>query len=252
MNERIEHRYLGAIRFLDRTTGAIVSSPMELYAAGVSLFRNRSSLHLISAAPRFDNYVNAFNDPPEPEDAPIRIPIRCADPAGRYLPRIFTLALPRNPDPAHRAEDDSLFRPVEVRLYPSPNGRIGANWSIIRASVSRQGGGVPIAGALLQVVRESDGALLGSGFSDERGEALVAVAGVPVTDFAAGDPGGEATGPVVVSEVQVRVEISHDPAAGWPADCEAVELQHAAFIKATKRLNLRTGRMETITVAITG
>jgi len=247
----IDHRYLGAIRFVDRVAGGAVSGMMGLSAPGVAVFRNRSGLYVIAEAPRFEKYVVAFDKPKAPAGSPRSVMFRCSDPSGRYLPRTFPVLLPRDPDPANRASADSLFQPVRVKLYPSARADLAVNWSIIRASLARKANRRPIAGALLRVVRVSDHIVLGSGFSDEDGEAVVAIAGIPVTDFAGGDPTGMATGPVVVSEVQATLEISVNPSAGWPCNCEEVEAQHAGFVRTTEPLTLRTGRTERVTVSIT-
>ena len=79
----------------------------------------------------------------------------------------------------------------------------------------------------------------------------MAIAGIPVTDFAAGDPSAPASGPVVVSEVAAALEVSCNPALSWPLDCEAAEAQHNGHVRATLPLMLRTGRAETIPVSIT-
>lgn len=251
MTELVDHRYLGAISFLDRITGTLVTAPLQLAARGVTLRRNRSALYVITAAPDFDRYVASFNDPTPPVGGQRSCIFSCSDPAGNYLPRSFTILLPRDPASANVANSDSLFRPVEVPLYPTAKAMLGVNWSAVRVAVTRQGSLTPVRGALLRVVRTSDSVLLGSSFSDERGEALVAIAGIPVTDFAAGDPSGPATGPVVVSEVAATLEVSCNPASSWPLDCEAAEAQHSGFVKATLPLQLRTGRTETIPVSIT-
>ena len=251
MTDQIDHRYLGALRFVDRVTGGAVSGMISLDAPGVSVFRNRSGLYVIAAAPRFEKYVAAFDNPKPPANSPRPITFTCSDPSGRYLPRMITVQLPRDPDPTKRDNPASLFQPVTVKLYPSPRAEVGVNWSLIRVSLTRTTNKRPIRGALLRVVRDSDQAVLGSGFTDDDGEALVAIAGIPVTDFAVGGPGGAATGPVVVTQVPATLEMSVNPAAGWPCNCEEVEQQHPGFVKATEPVTLRTGKSERVAVSIT-
>ena len=66
---------------------------------------------------------------------------------------------------------------------------------MIRASVTAQATGQPLSGALLRVERTSDATYLAGGISDSRGEALVAIPGIPVTTWE------EGSGPVLTNEV---------------------------------------------------
>lgn len=253
MAEQVDRRVLGAVRAVDRATGRIVSARLSVTAPGVRFVRNRSNLYVVFAAPGLDAHTWAFERPPRhPRLRTVLATASITDPTGRYLPRTFALRLPRDPAPQRRGEPDSLFTPVEVALYPAAAAPIGNNWSTVRARIATAVGAAP--GALLRVVRPGDGTVLGSGIADRRGEALVVVPGVPITNFseeeADGEDGGDAEAPVVVSEVPARLEVSLRAGATWPVDPDELEQDHAAALRATRDITLRTGRTERVSVEL--
>jgi hypothetical protein len=72
--------------------------------------------------------------------------------------------------------------------------------------------------------------------SDARGEALVAVPGIPVTIWGAG------AGPVLVSEVDVTLETVFDPDAPAMPDPDDLEIRHAALPTGALAVRLAAGR----------
>jgi hypothetical protein len=268
MIERIEQRVLGALRLVDRVTRTSLTRPMRLNADNADLVRNASGYYVVTAAQGLDLHTAAFPQPPAaPALAANTYTFTITDPRNRYLPRIITLRLPRDPNPAHAVNADSLFRPVDVAMYPAGTALITGNWSTIRAAVTQGPDPLtapPARGALLMVIDEADGTRLASGISDERGEALVIVPGVPVTKFADEEAGGGGAGggggghghggnvpPVVVNTLPVRLEVSLDPAAGWPVNPDILEVNHEANRRLSMPLTLSTGRMEKVTINIT-
>ncbi|HNQ03553.1 MAG TPA: hypothetical protein PKH69_02970 [Thiobacillaceae bacterium] len=218
--ERVERRVLGALRCIDATTGATIEQDLEVGLAtpdgeAARLLRNRSGLYVITLAPGLEAHAAAFAQPPA--DAPRAYVATVRDPAGRYLPRRAGLGLPRDPDPAHADQAGSLFRPVEVPLYPSGSAPAGANWAVLRISLV-EAGGDRLGGALLRVVR--NGTVLARGLTDWRGEGMLPVAGVPVTTWS-DDPNL-----VVVNTLDVQVEAVFDPAAGRRVRAAEVAADH--------------------------
>ncbi len=212
--EREERRVLGAIEFVDATTGARIDAPLRLAAAGAAaaappaLLRNRTGLHVVRGWPPLAAHADAFDAPPAaPAVGSLRLDLTVADPAGDYLPRAFSLALPRDPDPARRGEAGSLFVPQRVELMRAARARLGANWSRLDVQVSEAASGDALGGALVEV-RDEGGALLARGLTDWRGEAVVPVAGVPVTTWS------NDAGAVVATEIAVTVRAFFVPAAG--------------------------------------
>ena len=133
--------------------------------------------------------------------------------------------------------------PAEVRMYPSPAGPTWPGWALIRATVKPapqlgDTGKERIANALLRVVRVSDDALIGSGMSDARGEALVGVAGIPITSFGSGN------GPVLETTVDVVIEVIADPNATGAPDPDDLETNRATLlVKTSPQLELASGRV---------
>ena len=255
--ERVERRVLCAVRFVDVTTGLPVDVPLEVRTGDdVALRRTLRGYHVtggapIRATPRgyyvlrtvrgLEPHEDAFAAPPD-TPAVDTVPITLTVVDGRvqrYLPRRRTVRLPRATD---RDSAGSLFRPVEVRLFPSPAARTSAGWAVVRASLVDDATSVPIAGALVVVRRESDNELLGRGLSDDRGEALVAVAGIPVTTW------GDGAGPVLATHVDVRIEVMVDPGASQPPDPDDLETRIASLVVVPDRLALGSGVDQSLTI----
>lgn len=215
--ERLEHRVLGALRFVDAATNREISAPLDLAAVeGKARFvRSRGGLQVIWAWSGLESHAAAFDSPPPLPavgSVPFRLDVR--DPAGVYLPRRATLPLPRDPDPAGRDDPDSLFQPAVVPLYRAPAAPTGTNWAVVRATVLDSGTADHLGGAVLRVVR--NGQVLARGLTDGRGEGVLPVVGIPMLTFgAAVDPGDEEDdGAVVVDTVAVTVEAIMAPEGG--------------------------------------
>lgn len=202
--ERFEWRVLAALRPIDATTGATIEAPLRITGEGARIVRNRSGFHVVHEWTRLAAHATEFLQPPAtPAIGSETLHIRIDDPSGRYLPRLAALGLPRNPD---GDAPDSLFDAIDIPLYPAPSAALGTNWCALRVSVGAQPGGDALGGALLRVV--AGGRVLARGLSDWRGEALVAVAGVPVTTWSADADA------VVATHVDAVLEVCHDPDLG--------------------------------------
>lgn len=208
--ERIDTRVLGALRCIDAATRVQVATPLDVRIAGATVRRNRSGLYVIVRAEApltLAAHEAAFdNAPGTPTVGDVTLSVTVSDPAGHYLPRRASLALPRDPQPANAASPESLFRPVELPLYPSAIAPTGMNWSVLRLSVHETGSLDALGGALL--LARAGGNVLARALTDWRGEALLPVPGVPVTTWS-DDPDE-----VVVTELAARVEWCFDPAPG--------------------------------------
>lgn len=256
--ERLESRVLGALRCVDAATRAAIEPPLRVSADGARIRRNGSGLYVLVQADALAAHEAAFDAPPAlPAPGTVTLAIEVSDPSMRYLPRLVSLSLPRDPAPDAPAAQ-SLFTPVELPMYPSPAGTTGVNWSLLRVTV-RDDGGQALGGALL-IVR-SGGQVLARGLSDGRGEALVAVPGVPVTTWS------DAPGAVITSTIDAALEVVFDPAAGsrTPAaelaqgreptvppvvDPDALEARRAGLPQATRSVQLAAGRSQALSIAI--
>ena len=261
MLDRLERRVLGAIRLIDATTGRPLQRPLSVSAEGVRFLVNRAQLYVISRAPGLDAHSAAFAAPPEtpaPGSAPIEITID--DPLGEYLPRRATIPLPRSAAPG--ADEPDLFAPEAVRVLPSPNAALRQNWSGVRLSL-RLADERPVRGALINLRRSAEdgaaedgpdadeGELVASGLSDERGEALVILPGLPVSRSAgASEPTEEPQpepddGEVTTPETPVTLEIVVDPDLPWPVDPARLMANRAQWRRAVENgaVDLATGRV---------
>lgn len=249
MVELVERRVLGAIAFVDAATGAAVEAPLTLRADRLGFLRNRSGLWVVNrlrpvtpAEHALAAHLRVFEAPPtEPAAESLAFPVEVTDPLGRYLPRIVTLALPRPPA--------AVASPVEAMLWPSPRAPMAPNWASLRATLRRREGGedLPFAGARLSVRRAADDAVLAQGFSDARGEVVVAVPGLPVIDFTApanGDGGGPPP-PVGTATVPVRLAVHAAATPAFPPDPDAIAADPHAWVPVADPMpepELGTGR----------
>ena len=245
MTELLDRRILGAVRFVDATTRQKIQDPLDVRADGVRFVRNRASLYVIASAVGLEKHVDAFDQPPAaPAVGSVKTPAQVSDPAGRFLGRTFTLELPRDPtlDPADGA---SLFHPLDVALFPSSTADVSPGWALIRASVTKAGGAAA-PGALVRVLAHTGGAVMAMGLADGRGEALVAVPGIPVTTFGA-EPGD----PVTTSEVSVGLETIYDAAAGaWPDPDSIVQRKALLPTSTAADVKLASGRVVTTSLVV--
>jgi hypothetical protein len=245
--ESLTRRVLAALRVVDGVTGQPILSPLSLIGAGTVWVRNRGGMHVLIEMPGLEGHQDALLSPPSsPSVGSLSAVVEVRDMGSTYLPRRQTIRLPRDPDPAHAGDGSSVFQPIESRLYLSPSAPISTAWAVIRASVVREGGQQGLGGALIRVLRTGDGQVLARGLSDARGEALVAVPGIPVTTWEA------SSGPVTGTEVDVQVEVVVDPAAGNVPDPDALEANRETLPSRQTVMKLASGRtvVRTLTVAI--
>jgi hypothetical protein len=258
--ERMEHRVLGAFRCVDATTLAPIDDPLTVSAAGARLTRNRTGLYVIRSWTALAAHESVFDEPPAvPPIGDETLVIAVHDPTGRYLARRVAIPLPRDPSPAHAGDANSLFRAIDVPMYTSANAPLSANWVELRASVRETVSDDALGGALLRVV--ADSRVLARGLTDWRGEALVPVAGVPVTTWST-EPDA-----VIVTEIAASLECYFDAAVGsrTPAlivragmapdrpplpDPDAIERLRATLPQTVTPVVLAAGRSLAVTVGV--
>lgn len=243
MSEASDRRVLGAVRFRDAVTRLDVTAPLRVTAPGVRWIRNLRGWYVAADAPGLEAHTFSIDKPPtQPAAGKVPVALAAEDPTGTYLPRRALLTLPRDPDPAKKDNASSLFAPAEVDLFPAPAAPTMPGWAVLRVTLMTRAG-KPAAGALLRVVRKgSSGELLGRGMTDARGEALVAVAGIPVTTW---DDEGQ-TG-VLATEVDARLEAHYTPAAAAAGDIDALARLKPA---ATQEVKLASGRTMAVKLTV--
>lgn len=204
--EWLDRRVLGAIQLVDAITGETVRDRVRVAATGVQMVQNRSGRWVVFATPGIEAlqpYTDAFPVPPvAPALESIAIALSMRDASGFYLPRQQLIQLPRNPD---AAASNSLFQPIAVSMYRSPVASVAPGWAVIRATVIDQANGRRLPWALIRVVQTVPAAAVTLSQADWRGEALIAVPGIPVAMSSSGN------GAVLTREVAVTLEVVVDP-----------------------------------------
>lgn len=240
--EHVDRRVLGAIQLRDAVTRLRITGPLLVQGAGVRLIRNLSDLHVIVAAPGFRAYSAWVKEPPAaPAVVPATLELTITDPGRSYLPRRFSVTLPRDIDPQRADQADSIFQPIDVDLFPSPVARTAGGWAVIRATVVKAGSNPPepLPHALLRVIGPRNGVegVLGLGLADGRGEALVAVPGIAATNWDAAEDG-----PVVSAEISVTVEALYDKDAGEIPNPDRLNTLWESAPTGSASVKLATGR----------
>jgi hypothetical protein len=238
----LDHRALAAVAFVDATTRVRVRETLRLTAPGASFVRNRSGAYAVTAMRGLEKHLDQLAKPPDvPGIGSIRVDITVEDPTRRYLPRLARLQLPRDPDLDHVDQPGSLFQIPQIALYPAPVAPIYPGWAVVRVSVKRQGTSDGLPWTLLRLRKATVDASveppLGRGLADARGEALVAVSGIPVTNWDAADDG-----PVLSSDVDAVLEAYFDPNAGSPPDPDLIYQKRNSLAKASVNVRLASGR----------
>jgi hypothetical protein len=239
----VSRRVLAGVRPLDAVTGERLLGRVEAEAPGVRWVRNRGGDLVAVGAAGLAAHADAPGLPPaEPPLGSAVVTVTMRDPARVYLTRLVRVALPRDHAPGGADEPDSLFQPVPCPMFRGPAAPVGPNWAVLRVRVADEAGDGVLAGALLRLVRAADDVLLGGGLTDDRGEALVAAAGIPVTTW-----GESADDDVIVTEVAARLEVVHDPDAAVP-DPGDLEDRRADLLVRSADVTLASGRHEPISL----
>lgn len=180
MLERLDHRCLGAIEFVDAITGARVRDPLKVRSDRLDLRANGSALYVIRGAQGLEAHVDAFEAMPTVPafEAAGEFELEVADTQQRYLARRARIKLPRKEAPLSDAA--SVLNPLQVTLYPSGARPVEASWAVLRASVCVVDGArrIGLANAWLTLTSSLAGVAPATALTDARGEALLAVPGV--------------------------------------------------------------------------
>jgi hypothetical protein len=148
----------------------------------------------------------------------LQLDIRPTDPA--LGARRAAVALPRDPDPAHADQADSLFRPIRIALLPTPMAALTGLTAALCVTVRRADDARRIEGALVRL-RPAGGRPEARAMTDAAGDALLLVPGVPLAS-----PGA---GAVVRPDIAADLDAVVDPVlARFHRDAEIAEARDAA------------------------
>jgi hypothetical protein len=247
-----DRRLVAALQFVDATTGASIRQPLQLQArsARSQFVRNLSGHYVLMTTPGFEDYSQTFDLNELATTLANRVlTIDVTDPSGQYLPRQCSLSLPRNSaiDPASVAAETSLFQPVRIALYPSASAPVSPGWAVLRATVVNALTSERLPWALVVATTDGTTALAQA---DWRGEALIAIPGIPITTWSTG---AGPTAPVTVTEVEATLEVVFDPALATiaeSADFAQLKDPNANFHPDPDRLNDRRSGLQVGAIAL--
>lgn len=257
--EFVDRRALGAIEFVDAITAVRTRGPLRLEPADgrVVITPNISWLYVIRSAPGLEAHREAFEHPPvTPAFEDVHLDIAVNDPARRYLPRTVSVKLPRKDAPFSDAE--SVLHPLVVPLYPAAATAIGPNWAVVRVRVQGNGAAHPgLRNALVVATPQIAGFTAVTAMTDARGEALVAIVGVPRVLPQAGG------GAVLTRQFNCQIDVVIDkrvvtdaPAGAKLADPELIARDRIAghpeiVVEPQPPISLSAGTSQRLTVEVT-
>jgi hypothetical protein len=175
----LDRRALALIALVD-PFGRPLVGPARLTGEGVRTVAKTGGRWAVLAAAGLELHVGAFDAPPAtPAQGSIECAIDVRPLGGVLAPRRAVIPLPRDPDPAHSAQADSVFGPVVVTLLPGPTCPIPATAAAVRFTVRKRGDGRRVANAQVRVA-SSNGQFGAQSITDAAGEALVIVPEFPL------------------------------------------------------------------------
>jgi hypothetical protein len=263
MSINVDHRVLGGFQCFDAITGSSIEEPLKIGSPQLTLARNPSGVYAVWDAVGFTKYT-AFNPVLPWPTPPTNFEITIEDPRCCYLPRRGSIqvpqALPAAPaaaaPPFTATSDQSIvYAPQKITMYRGPAARVGANWAVVRASVSSNGSPpVPLRGAVLQVLSGSPPTAgappLATGVADTNGEALLAVPGMGLT--VSQNPTGPVTEITTTATVQVWFDpTTLNPPPGWLPDPDDTLQKLSGGTLKTASATIQFGPGQTVFVPLT-
>lgn len=254
--EMVTRRVLGAVRFVDGNTTLPILAPLQVTADSVTLRRNRSGLYVVHPQPPLSQpYRDAFlTQPADPAVNTLTVTITAVDPQNRYLPVTHTITLPRDPDPANADSDTSLFKPIDIALYPTPTAVSQPGWAIVRLTIQDAATNDPIPGAYIRIHDPNDAdILLARGLTEWRGrtigEAFIGVPNIPVTTWNDGDADNVVNITRAVT-ITAYADPNFPPESSTPPNPAVLEATRATFPSASSNQQLASGQLTVVTIKI--
>ena len=160
--------------------GRPLLGPARLSGDGVRTAAKPAGRWALLAAAGLESHVSAFAAPPAtPAQGAVGCAIDIRPYSGALAPRRAVVPLPRDPNPDHKEQADSLFAPVTIALRPSPACPIPPTGAAIRVTVRKHGDGRRVANALVRIASDN-GQYAAQSVTDAAGEALVIVPNFPL------------------------------------------------------------------------
>jgi hypothetical protein len=175
----LDRRALALIALVD-PFGRPLTTPAALSGAGLRTVAKPGGRWAILAAAGLEHHVDAFQEAPtSPAKGAVKLALDIRPYDGALAPRRTIVALPRDADPGHREQADSVFQPVPVALLPGPTCRVPATSAAVRVTVRKRGDGRRVANALVRVA-SNNGQFSAQSVTDAAGEALVIIPSFPL------------------------------------------------------------------------
>jgi hypothetical protein len=265
--ENVDRRVLSAFVCVDALTGSTITRPMRVTAtvAAWKVKPNRSAIYVVFDGPGLDPQTNQFI-PVGTWPTAVSFEVTLQDGQQQYQSRRVQVKAPATvpaigaspggavPNPAAVAalnNSATIFSPQQITMYPNAAAVTGTNWGVIRASVTNAATGQGLPWAILRVTRQSDGTVMGTGQTDQNGEALLALIGLTTTTNTSG------TGPVTVSTTAVTVEAIFDPSvltqpSGWIANPDDIlsNVANPAYKTGSQSLQIASGQEFALSFAL--
>jgi hypothetical protein len=175
----LDRRALALIALID-PLGRPLIGPARITGDGVRTAAKPGGRWALLAAAGLESHVGAFVAPPAtPAQGAVKCAIDIRPYSGALAPRRAIVPLPRDPNPDHKDQAGSLFAPVPIALFPSPNCPIPPTAAAIRVTVRKRNDGRRVANALVRVA-SNNGQFAAQSVTDAAGEALVIVPNFPL------------------------------------------------------------------------
>lgn len=225
---RLERRVLGAVQFVDATTGAAIDRGLRIETEA-KVYWQRSGLLVIADAPGLHEHTLEFlHAPGLPAVGSVPISLKISDPDHQYQATTVAVPLPRSPDPEAA---NSVLKAHPIKLWRTGAAPVQPSWTVYQVTLVATGTETPIVGALVSL--EAAGHTV-QALSDATGQATLAFVGQPLFTL---DAASKLTRSLAA---QIKVRLNKPAAALADVEAEIARLAERP-VAATFSRNLLTG-----------
>ena len=246
----LDRRVLGAFKARD-PLGRPVGQRLIASAPGLDLMEKRPGEWVITRAAALPDHHVSFNSQPSAPAIGSRVQRISIKAFGQHHnSRDFSLALPRDPDPGHRDQANSLFRWHEVTVPFGTGVSVAGMAARLLVTVTRRSDDFLIEGAVVRMRPAGDRPET-VGITNAAGEAMLAVHSVPL----ANSGGGASVTPDLDAKIDAIIDpdemIFNDPAQ-LPEALRSAQSRMTGFIDpddVIDRLDSRATNATTVKIA---
>ncbi len=181
----LDRRVLAAFRLRD-PLGRPVGQRLVASAPGLDLMGKGAGEWVVTRADALPTHHLTFaGQPAAPAIGSVDALVSIKAFGGKFMSRDFTLKLPRDPDPSHRDQANSLFRWHEVVMPFGTTASLAGMAASALVTVTRKSDHFPIEGAIVRM-RPNGNRGEAIGVTNAAGEALLALQTVPLSNSGGG------------------------------------------------------------------